>query len=278
MSDDRKRVDAALKRAMKLADLGENTQLAYSRWAQEFLTGLRKPPRRATRVDAERFLETLVDRELSAASRIQALAAIRFLFRDALRLPDPTASLHRPKNPERLPKYLTEAESMALLQHLEGATLRAARLMLGCGHRISESLKLRVRDLEPGCRSGWVRGGKGRRDRRFEVPASLAKELTLTVRKMNPDDFIVGGRRETPLSVDTIQKALAEAASDAGIKKHVHPHLLRHTFATRLLEKGVDIRTIQVLLGHKRLDTTQIYAGVTDVVVKRARGAIDSLL
>lgn len=254
-----------------------HTRTAYRAQVKEWLTALGEDPRRATRVEAERFRDSMGREGASASTITQALAAVKFFYEEVLRAPDPTHGVRRPKRSKSLPTVLTRGEAQSLLGQLSDPYLLAARLMLGCGLRVSEALNLRVENLEPGATSLWVRRGKREKDRLVQVPKPLAKDLAAWARGKDPKTHVVGGGKEA-YSPDSIQSSLKEAARGAGIMKNVHPHTLRHTYATLLYDSGVDIRTIADLMGHESLETTQRYAKMTDVSKERARGAIDLLL
>lgn len=266
---------AALMQEMRVQRVRPGTVGAYPRWVALYLKGLRTPLEKATRDDVKQFVARLPAKH-SPSTITQALAAVRFLYVDALGLPDPTAGVKRPKKRTHLPKYLTREEVRALLKALDGPFLVAAMLMYYLGLRLSEALNLKAGDLEQNLQSGWVRQGKGGKDRRFQVPKPLTGVLRGAIQGKKPQQYVVLLGKERP-SPSTIQKEMARAGLDAGIVKAVHPHLLRHSFATHLHEDGVDIRDIQELLGHANIGTTQVYAAVTGVSLKKVRGVLDRL-
>ncbi len=157
---------------------------------------------------------------------------------------------------------LTEEEVRLVLQRLEGSEALVAGLLYGSGLRLMEALRLRVHDLDFNRQELTVRNGKGGKDRRTMLPKQLAKKLQIhleKVRTVHKRDLIEGRHHLDP---SLIQKSVRSAVLAAGISKPVSCHSLRHSFATHLLERGQDIRTIQELMGHKDLKTTMIYTHV----------------
>jgi len=154
-----------------------------------------------------------------------------------------------------------------------------AKLCLNvCGFRVSELLNLKVNDLDFEENIGYVRQAKGKKDRIFNIPLFLRKELQKQVKKQQEDnqEFLFTGMKGR-LSDRNIQKLVKKISEKAGIKKDVHPHTLRHSFATHLLENNVDIRKIQELLGHADLSTTQIYTHISTEELKKIKSPIDTL-
>ena len=147
-------------------------------------------------------------------------------------------------------------------------------LLYSSGIRLSECIKMKRKDLELDEKIGWVRRGKGAKDRLMILSEKVSKDLTRFLKERK--GFVFVGRNGH-LSKRLVQKVLADLAGKAGLSKHVHPHMLRHSFATHLLEAGVDIRKIQELLGHADLSTTQIYTKVSTAELKKVRSPLDDL-
>ena len=151
-------------------------------------------------------------------------------------------------------------------------------ILYGSGLRVSEVARLKVADIDSARNVLWVRFGKGRKDRQALLPPKLRELLRCYWRSRRPADWLFPGARPgQPISVKTIFMACRKAARTAGIAKSVHPHLLRHAFATHLLEAGVNLRTIQILLGHANLETTARYLQVADVNVRGTTSPLESL-
>lgn len=143
---------------------------------------------------------------------------------------------------------------------------------------MSELVNLRTKDLNFIEGVGHVRQGKGKKDRAFNIPKFLFEELESQKNKQKDtgEDFLFSGPKGK-LSARNIQKIVTKATENAGINKDVHPHTLRHSFATHLLENGVDIRHIQILLGHSSISTTQIYTHVSSEELKKIKSPIDEM-
>ena len=150
-------------------------------------------------------------------------------------------------------------------------------LIYATGLRISEVIKLKVKDLDFENEVIYVRAGKGRKDRQTLLPKIMQKILKKYVSRKNLNDYVFTNNRKGPLSERSIQKVFHQALKKSRIRKEATCYSLRHSFATHLLEKGVDIRYIQELLGHKRLETTQIYTKVSTQKLKEIGSPLDNL-
>ena len=152
------------------------------------------------------------------------------------------------------------------------------QMAYACGFRVSELINLKVDDLNFEERIGYVRQGKGRKDRVFNIPQKLANKLQKQVQQQKELNqvYLFSGRNGA-LTDRNLQKIVRNSAKKAEINKDVHPHTLRHSFATHLLEAGTDIRMIQELLGHADLSTTQIYTHVSTEELKKIKSPFDNL-
>ncbi len=292
---------------MRLRHYSLRTEQAYVYWIRRYIraNGMRHP-RQLDGKAVETFLTRLAaDHHVAASTQNQALSAILFLYREVLALDLPwMANVVRAKRPPRLPVVLSRGEVERLLEQLSGRDWLLAALLYGCGLRLLEGLRLRVKDVDFGRNEITVRNGKGGKDRRTVLPMRLrdglraqldavrvlhAEELSrgfgevalphalahkyvnaghalawqylfpASRRSVDPRD---GRGKRHHLDENVVQRAVQRAAKLAAIDKPVTPHTLRHSFATHMLEAGADIRTIQELLGHKDVATTQIYTHV----------------
>jgi len=152
-------------------------------------------------------------------------------------------------------------------------------LMYACGMRVSELVNLKILDLEFEEKIGHIRQAKGKKDRIFNIPDFLFRDLKRQADKQKSKDqeYLFTGPKGK-LSSRNLQKIVSRAAQRAGIKKDVHCHTLRHSFATHLLENGIDIRHIQSLLGHSSIATTELYTHVSTEELKKIKSPIDSLM
>ena len=266
-----------LRIELKISKNSDYTIRNYLRANQEILEFCNKNPEEINIDDVKAFMaEKLTDK--AASSIIVFLSALRFAFSNILGK-DITAGIKRPKREKRIPAVLTKDELKKLLAVIP---TRKSKLMVSltyaCGFRVSELINLKVSDLNFEEMIGHVRMGKGRKDRIFNIPKFLLKSLRKHVKKQKEknEEYLFTGSKGK-LTDRNIQKIVRNATKKAGINKSVHPHTLRHSFATHLLENGVDIRKIQELLGHADLSTTQIYTHISTEELKKIPSPIDNL-
>ena len=173
-----------------------------------------------------------------------------------------------------MPSPLSPAELVALFRHLQGDIRTMVEIMATCGLRREEVFGLRIDDYEPASMTLTVRQGKGGKDRRVPVSMpGLVEKINQAAAAGHSSGLLFPSPRTGRRYTD-IRKAITRAATAAGIARHIHPHLMRHSFATTLLECGTDIRIIQELLGHSDLATTQIYTQVIDATKRTATDAL----
>ena len=151
------------------------------------------------------------------------------------------------------------------------------QLLYGAGLRVSEVLDLKLTDIESKNMLIHVRNSKGNKDRVVVLSEKLLEDLRKYFMRYKPKDHLFEGQNAPRYSAKSIQNLVKAAASRAGIKKRVTPHMLRHSFATHLIEKGMDIRYVQEMLGHQSIKTTQIYTHVTDSARRNLQSPLDSL-
>jgi len=151
-------------------------------------------------------------------------------------------------------------------------------LIYSCGLRVSELVSLKFSDLNFEDKTGYIRQAKGKKDRMFNIPIFLFERLKeqAKIQKQGDQEYLFSGPKGK-LTDRNIQKIVRNAAKRAGIEKPVHVHTLRHSFATHLLEDGVDIRKIQIMLGHSSISTTELYTQVSTEEIKKIPSPIDSL-
>ncbi|MEW6168909.1 MAG: integron integrase [Pseudomonadota bacterium] len=296
------------------------TEQTYVHWIKRFILfhGKRHPCDLGG-AEVEAFLSDLAVRQnVAANTQNLALSAILFLYRDVLEIELPWLDgITRAKKPQRLPVVLSRGEAARLMDELSAHPPGlVARLLYGTGMRLTEGLRLRVKDVDLVRREIVVRDGKGAKDRVTMLPAIMVEPLrsqlavrrTLYERDLRLDKaavwlpdalarkypraasewawqyvFVASGFSTDPrsgeirrhhLGEQLVQREVRSAAQRAGIAKPVSPHVLRHSFATHLLESGYDIRTVQELLGHSDVSTTMIY---THVLNRGGRGVVSPL-
>jgi len=263
---------------LKISKNSEHTIKNYLIPNQELLKFSGKNPAEITEDDVKLFMAEKLSNHASS-STILFLSAIKYAYSNILKK-DITLNIKRPKKERKIPAVLTKEEIKSMIS---AAETRKSRLMISllyaCGLRVSELTNLKINNLDFNDKVGFVKQGKGKKDRIFNIPAFLSEELKALVDKQrqNNQEYLFSGPKGK-LSSRNLQKIVSKLAIKIGLNKSVHPHTLRHSFATHLLEDGVDIRKIQILLGHADLSTTQIYTHVSTEELKKITSPLDSLM
>lgn len=232
-----------------------------------------------TREQLREFVDEIMRREASTSTKSHALCALRFLYTRTLGKPEMVSFFRLPRKHSPLPTVLSLDEVGALLRAIRGPRYQAiAMVMYGAGLRISEALALEVRDIDGARGVIVVRHGKGDKAREAKMSASLYTWLRgYWAHERPPRPHLFASKAGKLPRADTVRKALAAAAKEAWIKKRVTPHVLRHSFATHLLEHGTDVRVVGALLGHASITSTARYARVTEKLVRETPSPLDLL-
>jgi integrase/recombinase XerD len=249
---------------MTIRQFGASTQNNYVRVVRDFAAFLRRPPDQAEPEDLRRYQLHLASRGASPSMMGTAVSALRFFFKVTLDRPGYGDRLATVPRPDRLPVVLSPEEVALLLHCVTNPKHKAAlSVAYGSGLRASEVVHLKVGDIDSTRMLIRVEQGKGRKDRYVMLAPDLLELLRAWWRVGRPHGWLFPGRdRLQPLSTRQLNRIVVTAAKTAALDKRVGLHTLRHSFATHLLERGTDIRVIQVLLGHKKLDTTALYTRV----------------
>lgn len=252
---------------LRLARRSSGTRTEYLRYARQFLQYRGgKPAEELGEADVRAWLHHLIEeRKVAVTTQKMATAAAKFLFERTLGRPQEVARIPWPKVPEPLPVVLARDALVALLRAECSLLKRTAMVCTyGAGLRVSEVCRLQVGDIDSARGVLRVRHGKGDKDRLAPLSDTLLRQLRGYWRRTRPAGpwLFPGGTGEGHIGIGTLQAAYREAARHAGIRDPGTYHTLRHTCATHLLEAGVDLRVIQVLLGHERLQTTTRYTRV----------------
>ena len=177
-----------------------------------------------------------------------------------------------------LPKYLSMNEVKRIIELTTNQKHKCIiKLLYGCGLRLSELLNLKITDIDSGNMVVHIRNSKGNKDRVAMLSNQLLEDLREYFLVYKPVEYLIEGQGGGVYSEKSVQKVVKDAAARAGIKKQVTPHILRHSFATHLLENGTDIRYIQQLLGHSSIKTTEIYTHITDISKSKIKSPLDYL-
>ena len=272
---------------MAARKLNPHTQRSHIYSCKRFAAWLKHSPDTATADEVRLFQLYLIESGMSICNRNRIMTGVRFLLRVTLRRHDLAAEVWHIKEPQKLPPVLSPEEVKRVLTM---ATSLKARAMLtlayGCGLRAGEVVRLRAGDIDSEQKIIRIVQSKGRKDRHVMLPAEVLDLLrqwwkarpTMCDAGLAPEQqWLFPGRRDRPLTTRQFSRLFKEAAKAAGLRKTVSLHSLRHSFATHLLERGTDIRVIQALLGHDKLETTARYSRVATGMIAKIESPLQGL-
>ncbi len=264
---------------MSLRNLAPRTQEAYIRGCRKLAAFLRRSPDTATAEDIRLFQLHLAEQGVSICTRNRTMTGVVFLFRVTLRRPEIADRIQYAAEPQKIPLVLSPEEVRRLLDAAPGFKYRLLlSLAYGCGLRASEVVSLKVCDIDSAQMVIRIEQGKGRKDRYVMLSPDLLGMLRQWWTAARPQGWLFPGRPAiNPLTTRQLNRIFHLAAEAAEIKIGATLHTLRHSFATHLLESKLDIRMIQALLGHKRLDTTAHYTRVATEMISKVVSPLDQL-
>jgi integrase/recombinase XerD len=265
---------------LHIRNYAPTTVSSYVRSVAEFAKHFHKPPDQLGPEEIRSWqLFLLNEKRVKLSTYIQAVCGLRFFYGNTLNRKIDIDRIPLPRYEKKLPVILSKAEVKALLEAPKNLGHRAIlATMYGAGLRVSEVTSLKVSDLDRERRVIWVRGGKGHKDRQVMLAEPLREVLAAYWRWKRPTDWLFPGARPgAHLSRETVFRNCRAAAQAAGIAKPVHPHSLRHAFATHLLDEGVNLLVIQALLGHAHLKTTARYLHLSDTAIRSTRSPLEML-
>jgi len=265
---------------LQIRQYSPTTIRIYLHAVAEFAQHFGKPPDELGPEHIRRYQLFLIkEKKVSPPTCIQVVCALRFFYTHTLSRKIAIERIPFPRRERKLPLILSREEVKVLLEAPRSLRHRALLAILyGCGLRVAEVTQLKVSDIDSARHVLRVRHGKGRKDRQTLLPAKLLELLRRYWRTRRPAEWLFPvADPSRPISAKAVFLACRQAAQRAGLTKPVHPHSLRHAFATHLLEAGVNLRTIQILLGHANLETTARYLQVADVSVRSTVSPLDSL-
>lgn len=264
---------------LKLRGYGRGTIRAYVSAVRRFAEFHHRSPEKMGAEEIRSYLLHLVEEQRSRSLLVQAVCGLRFFYGHVLHRPCEVEHVHFPKKPRKLPVVLSEAEIARLLQ--AAANLKHQALLMAlysAGLRLGETLRLQAADIDSQAMKIHVREGKGGKDRYTLLSTTLLETLRRYYRLYRPHSWLFFGvDRQTPINPRTVQQMVAETGQKAGLLKRVHPHMLRHSFATHLLERGTALPYIQELLGHRNVKTTMLYTQVSPQALSRVISPLDRL-
>jgi len=257
-----------------------STVECYTRSVAEFAKHFNRSPENLGPEEIRQWqLHLLNKKRVKLSTYIQAVCGLRFFYRNTLNRKIEIDRIPLPRYEQKLPLILSKDDVKALLEAPKNLGHRAIlATMYGTGLRVSEAVNLKVCDLDRDRKVIWVRRGKGHKDRQVMFPDQLREVLVAYWRWRRPKEWLFpGGKPGCPITRETVFETCRKAARRAGIDKPVHPHSLRHAFATHLLDDGVNLVVIQKLLGHANLKTTARYLHVSETALRSTRSPLDML-
>lgn len=228
--------------------------------------------------DIKAYLLLLVRQEKSNSFINQMINSIKFYYEIVLEMPNRFYSIDRPIKKESLPKVISLEEVQLIIKNTNNIKHRCiVSLLYSAGLRRNELLNLKLDDIDSKRMLITIKNGKGNKDRLSILSKSVLNDLRIYYKQWRPKIYLFEGPNNKKYSATSILKIIKMAAKKAGIKKNISPHMLRHSFATHLLENGTDLRYIQVLLGHSSSKTTEIYTQVAINNIKKIKSPIELL-
>ena len=273
---------------MTARGLSRQTQRGHILACKRFAAYLKRSPDRATAEDVRLFQLQLMENGLSIQNRNRTMTGVRFLLRVTMRRHDLAAEVFHMKEPQKNPQILSAGEAKRLLTMAGKLQVRVLlSIGYGAGLRVSEVVKLKVKHIDSALGIIRVEQAKGKKDRQVMLSPETLGLLRewWKVRTTRCDAGVPAGerwlfpgrRKGRPLTPRQVNRLFHETVEAAGIKKKVTLHTLRHSFATHLFDRGVDIRTIQALLGHEKLETTARYTRVATGLITAVESPLDRL-
>lgn len=266
------------KQELMVTGYSPRTTKMYLIYVQKLLEQTPKLPMDMDKQDIVSFLATAREKNVSNATLSLMHSALKFFFQQHIgkKIID---DVKIPKKGKKLPSVLTINELKEIFKHTKvGRNRLLLQFIYSTGVRVSEAVKMRVEELDFENATANVKSGKGNKDR---VVVLSQKWITFIKKYLNrkkiQSEFVFSKKNGKPLSTDTVERIIRHAAKDAGITKRVTPHVLRHSFATHLLDSGENIRKIQILLGHANLSTTSIYTHVSKEELRKVQSPLDNM-
>jgi integrase/recombinase XerD len=266
---------------MQLHGYAAKTQEAYVGAVRGLAKYYKRSPEEITQEEVRAYFLWLVkERGVARSTLTIHLSGIKFLFEKTLKREWIIFNLVRPQKRKKLPVVLSSEETKHLLSLVRMPKSRMAlTIIYACGLRLNEGLHLRLQDIDSQRMLIWIRNGKGGKDRYVPLPERLLVMLRAYWTLHKPSSYFFFRKdKNTAISDTSLQHTFKAALSESGIRKAASIHTLRHSYATHLLERGIDLRVIQELLGHKSPQTTAIYTHLTDKSFRTLTETLNSLL
>ncbi len=263
---------------LKQKRYSENTQRVYCKYFWDFCEYFANyGVEQISNIQINEYILTLIkSRNISISQQNQRINAIKFYYEKVCGCDKQYYQLHRPRKEHKLPKVLSKIEVKSIMSFCNNLKHRCIIMLIySAGLRRSELINLRVADIDSGRMVINVQGAKGKKDRISLLSDNVLQMLRQYYKEYKPQTFVFEGQNGGRYSPTSIANVIHRAALKGGVRKRVTPHMLRHSFATHLLEQGTDLRYIQELLGHSSSKTTEIYTHVSKKAIDKIRNPVD---
>lgn len=256
---------------LEIRNFSRETLKGYTKSVEKFLSGI--DINNLNEEEVKKYTIGLLKKQ-EPSSVAREIFAIQFFFDKVL---GNKINIQRPKKNKKIPEILTKEEIKSMVNSINNIKHKLIlKVLYGCGLRVSELVNLNKEDINLNEGLIHIRLSKGRKDRFVKIPDSIIEELSKYC-SLSAEKELFPSQRGGKLTTATIQAVVKQSAKKAGITKEVYPHLLRHSFATHLLEAGTDLKIIQKLLGHSDIKTTQIYTQISQASIKNIKSPLDSI-
>jgi len=265
---------------LQLKGYSQNTIRSYSVELAQLLKIIKSFPVNQLSTEKLRsyFLYCINTLKLSENAIHSRMNAIKFYFEQVLYREKFFMEIPRPKKPSLLPKALSTQDIKKMFKTIENPKHQLLlKMCYGMGLRVSELVNLKITDIDSQRMQVLISQGKGKKDRYVVLPESVLEHLRAYYREYKPKDYLFEGQYGGQYSVRSVQQVFKKAMQQARINKKIGVHSLRHSYATHLIEQGVDIRFVQELLGHNNIRTTMIYTNLTDAARRKIISPLDNL-
>ena len=272
-------LDSKIIKECKRRRLSSRTAKTYLYCIHRFLNWSKKDLRYISKKDVRLFLEYLSEKDKAGSTMNVYHMSLRFLFENVLEK-RMWIDIKYSKTPKRLPEVLSKEEVRKLLNVISNWKHRLMiEFMYGSGLRVSELINMKVKDLELDKSYGYVRNGKGGKDRLITLSKIVVEKIKnlIDLENLEEKDLLFQSNRGTKYNIRSLQKIVINASRKAKINRNIHPHTLRHSFATHLIENGYDVTNVQAILGHKSPETTLIYTHIASPNLVNTKSPLDSL-
>jgi site-specific recombinase XerD len=267
-----------IKQKLRYKRYSPNTIRTYISCLEQFNRFIKSEKLQINEPVIYQYLMGLVAKGYSRSSQNQHINAIKFYLEKVLKQKQKSYYIERPLKKRMLPTVLSEQEIQLIFSNIKNLKHKAIlSLIYSSGIRIGEALNLTINDLDSDRMLISIRRGKGEKDRMVPMASNVLKLLRVYYKEYKPVNYLFNGNENGPYSATSVRNVLKRAVYKSYIKKNVTPHTLRHSYATHLLEKGTDLRYIQVILGHSSVKTTEVYTHVSTKNLQAIKSPIEEM-